>query len=391
MRSSLRVVCCCIALSMSGPVFAETCSEPSGGLGVSRVVEIDASTGALYGDMTNLISEDSFLGPKEVVLTFDDGPIPWITKSILDTLDQFCTKATFFSVGQMALAYPQSIKDVMARGHTLGAHTWSHPMNLRQLPFEKAKDQIERGFAAVALAAGQPIAPFFRFPGLNDADRLLGHMQERGIATFTVDVVSNDSYIASAQRLTQRTVQQVEQRSGGIVLFHDIKASTAKALPGILQELQARGYKIVHMKAKAPLVPIASYDEELTARLAKSVATAARHEAAAHQLQPDAPSNGSGLPAAQDTLMLPGTSTPVPVTEVASPARTRAGSATAGAETQRSSAQRRLNRSATTEDPDASQAPAKPLRPKLKVKQVRKSVVDKASDTAGNGPALFPF
>ena len=173
-----------------------------------------------------------------MVLTFDDGPLPRYTKPILDALDQFCTKATFFNVGEMAMAYPSMVKEVIARGHTVGAHTWSHPMNMRHLSLDKAEDQIERGFAAVALAAGKPVAPFFRFPGLSDSGPMLAYLQERGIAAFTVDVVSNDSYIGSPQRLIQRTIAQIEQQNGGIVLFHDIKASTAKALPTILAELE---------------------------------------------------------------------------------------------------------------------------------------------------------
>ncbi len=69
--------------------------------------------------MTKRDKEPAFLEPKGVVLTFDDGPVPWITTPILDALDKFCTKATFFSVGEMALAYPWMSKEVMARGHTL--------------------------------------------------------------------------------------------------------------------------------------------------------------------------------------------------------------------------------------------------------------------------------
>ena len=67
------------------------------------------------------------------MLTFDDGPMPWITTSILDTLDQHCTKATFFSVGRMAIAYPETTRAIMLRGHTLGTHTWSHPLNIARL------------------------------------------------------------------------------------------------------------------------------------------------------------------------------------------------------------------------------------------------------------------
>jgi peptidoglycan/xylan/chitin deacetylase (PgdA/CDA1 family) len=234
---------------------AGACPDQAKGLGVARIVEIDASSGPIFGNLTKLTREDRFLGAKEVVLTFDDGPMPGITKSILDTLDRFCTKATFFSVGRMAIAYPAMTKEILARGHTLGTHTWSHPMNLARMAPAAAHDQIDSGFAAVALAADQPIAPFFRFPGLSDSPALMSYLQERGIAAFTVDVVSNDSYIGDVNRLIARTLEHVETHQGGIVLFHDIKHVTARALPTILAELKARGYKVVHMRARKPYKP----------------------------------------------------------------------------------------------------------------------------------------
>jgi len=268
--SSLALAVLLLGTGLSSAYAADTCANPESALGVSRIVEIDAKSGPLFGDFTKYEKEPRFLAPKEVVLTFDDGPMPRYTKPILDALDKFCTKATFFSVGQMALAYPDMVKEVMGRGHTLGTHTWSHPMNLRALPLEKAQDQIERGFAAVALAAGQPIAPFFRFPGLSDSGPLLAHLQARGIAAFTVDVVSNDSYIGSPQRLAQRTLDQVEKQNGGIVLFHDIKASTAAALPSILTELKKRGFKVVQMRSKTTFEPLPALTAELEAKQAKS-------------------------------------------------------------------------------------------------------------------------
>lgn len=226
----------------------------------------------MFGSATKRDKEPSFLADGEVVLTFDDGPVPWVTKPILDTLDQYCTKATFFSVGEMALSYPDMTKEVLARGHTVGTHTWSHPNNLKRLSFEKAKDEIERGFAAVALAAGTDIAPFFRFPGLNDSDELLAYLQSRGIASFTVDIISNDSFIGNPQRLADRTVKLAIASKHGILLFHDLKRATAKALPAILAGLKAHGFKVVHLRAKSPAVPIATLDAELQPILAKAAA-----------------------------------------------------------------------------------------------------------------------
>jgi peptidoglycan/xylan/chitin deacetylase (PgdA/CDA1 family) len=204
-----------------------------------------------------------------VALTFDDGPLPRFTKPILDALDQYCTKATFFNIGEMALAYPDMVKEVIGRGHVVGTHTWSHPMNLRHLSLDKAKDQIERGFAAVTLAAGQPVAPFFRFPGLSDSGPLMAYLQERGIAAFTVDVISNDSYIGSADSLAKRTINQVHQQNGGIILFHDIKASTARALPTILTALKKDGYKVVLLRAKGTYTPLPAITAELEAKRAE--------------------------------------------------------------------------------------------------------------------------
>lgn len=305
MRLRLAVVVFLTVAVATGAARAE-CKQPANALGVSRIVEIDAANGPIYGDLTHQQKEESFLTRGEVVLTFDDGPMPWITKSILNTLDRFCTKATFFSVGRMAIAYPATLREVLARGHTVGAHTWSHPFNLPAMKPGKAIDDIERGFAAVALAAGQPIAPFFRFPGLRDSAALLSHLQRRGIASFTVDVVSNDSFISDPSELTKLVLERIERRKGGIVLFHDIKAATAKALPTILTELKARGYKVVQMRAKAPVVPLAGYERDLGPTFAKAMIDDAKHS--------PVPFFGTVGPTAPNA----------PVNELTAPARPRA-------------------------------------------------------------------
>ncbi len=256
------------ALALLAMTASSALADCQNGLGVARIVEIDATGGPIFGMITKRTREERFLGPKEVVLTFDDGPMPGVTRPILDTLDRYCTKATFFSVGKMAIAYPEQVREILRRGHTLGTHTWSHPMSLPRLKGGQARDQIESGFAAVAMAAGQPIAPFFRFPGLNDSPALIEHLEARNIATFTVDVVSNDSYISDPGRLIERTLQQLDAERGGIMLFHDIKPQTARALPTILAEIKARGYRVVHLRAKAPFVPDMAYADAVRAHVA---------------------------------------------------------------------------------------------------------------------------
>jgi peptidoglycan/xylan/chitin deacetylase (PgdA/CDA1 family) len=304
---------------LTATAWAEPCRDPAQGLGVARIAEIDASNGPVFGALTSQLSEKRFLAPKEVVLTFDDGPMPGVTRSVLDTLDRFCTKATFFAIGRMALAYPDLVREVLDRGHTLGTHTWSHPLNLPRLGLERARDQIDSGFAAVVLAAGRPIAPFFRFPGLSDSGPLLAHLQQRAVATFTVDVVSNDSYLSDPSQLLARTLERADAHNGGILLFHDIKQVTARALPSILAALKARGYSVVHLRAKTPY---AGDERYLTAVKDYVESHPASFSAARRQLL----AVTADLAASEQPAPTPGAATSPndpPVTTIAAPARDR--------------------------------------------------------------------
>lgn len=241
------------------------CEAGADALGVSRIVEIETRSGPLFGQITKQVREDDLLKPMEVVLTFDDGPVPWITGPILKSLKAHCTKATFFSVGKMAKAYPETVRDILQSGHTLGGHTWSHPLNLPKMKQARAVAEIERGFASLVASSGGEIAPFFRFPGLNDSGPLLTYLQNRGIASFTVDVVSDDSFISDPDELVRVTMRRIIARRGGIVLFHDIKPATAKALPVILDQLKERGFSVVHLRPSNYLEADPSYAGEFSA------------------------------------------------------------------------------------------------------------------------------
>lgn len=313
---------------LAAPALAQnlSCADHPNALGVSRIIEIDVSGGPMFGAITKRKSEANFLKPKEIVLTFDDGPAPRVTGPILKTLDKFCTKATFFAVGRMALAYPLMVKEVVKRGHTLASHTWSHPLHLNRLSPKRAHDQIEMGFSAISLAAGQPIAPFFRFPGLNDSRSLLDYLQKRKVGSFTVDVVSDDSFIADPEELARVTLQRVKHKNSGILLFHDIKPSTAKALPHILKALKAKGYKIVHLKPKNKYKRLRKYDAKLAPILAKTMRRIKTQHANRHNSQRTAmakpmlmPFYGTLGPGKYAKMKYLGP----PVTQLAPPARVR--------------------------------------------------------------------
>ena len=82
------------------------------------------------------------LNDREVVLTFDDGPLPPYTTRILDTLASNCAKATFFIVGRMASSSPELVRRAYREGHTIGTHTENHPINIASLPTERTEREI---------------------------------------------------------------------------------------------------------------------------------------------------------------------------------------------------------------------------------------------------------
>lgn len=236
---------------------AAPCPGNPKGLGVARTVEIDTTGGPGFG-MEHYRAYD-FLQSKEVVLTFDDGPQVRTTHAILKALADHCTKATFFSIGKMALGLPEILRDVAKAGHTVGLHTWSHA-NISKLPADKAKDEIERGASAVKRAAGMPISPFFRYPFLRDSKESLAHFASRGIGIFSTDIDSFDFKMQTPERLVKAVMDKLDKRGKGIVLMHDIQPTTAKAMPALLDALAKGGYKIVHMRAKDELKTLPEFD-----------------------------------------------------------------------------------------------------------------------------------
>jgi peptidoglycan/xylan/chitin deacetylase (PgdA/CDA1 family) len=195
------------------------------------------------------------LAPKEVVLTFDDGPEPATTSRVLDALARECARASFFLVGRNALAHPMLARRELSEGHTVAHHTFSHPM-LDRMPLAAAEAEIERGFAAVDRAVygrseRAPTTPFFRFPGFASSPALLDLLERRGITVFGADVWASDWIRMSPNEELALVLGRIEANRGGIVLLHDTKIRTAAMLPTFLQALKVRDYHIVHVAAGA--------------------------------------------------------------------------------------------------------------------------------------------
>jgi hypothetical protein len=114
---------------------------------------------------------------------------------------------------------------------------------------EQAAKEIEDGYASLRHALGDPqaVAPFFRIPGLLRQPSVEQYLTSRGYMTWSVDFHADDWTRISSQEVARRTISRLEARGRGILLLHDIQPATALALPEILQEMKARGFKIVHV------------------------------------------------------------------------------------------------------------------------------------------------
>jgi peptidoglycan/xylan/chitin deacetylase (PgdA/CDA1 family) len=226
---------------------AAECPGHPGALGVSRTIVLNPAEHPKLGTLQ--YDESLPLNDHEVVLTFDDGPLPPYTSRVLDTLAAECVKATFFLVGRMALGYPQVVRREYNEGHTIGGHSQNHPFTFAKMSVDDAAKEIEDGFDSLRTVLGDPkaVAPFFRIPGLLRQDSVEQYLTQHGYATWSLDFLADDWTHISAKEIARRALQRIEARGRGILLLHDIQPATALALPTILAELKARGYKIVHV------------------------------------------------------------------------------------------------------------------------------------------------
>src|SRR5689334_17636466 len=136
MRHALVAYCLLASLAGLGTASAADCPGNPNALGTSRTIAVDPTEHPLLGVLN--YRESLPLNDREVVLTFDDGPLPPYTTHVLDTLASECVKATFFLVGRMASGYPHLVKRIYADGHTIANHSQNHPFTFHKMSVEAA-------------------------------------------------------------------------------------------------------------------------------------------------------------------------------------------------------------------------------------------------------------
>ncbi len=194
------------------------------------------------------------LHDKEVILSFDDGPIPGRTDKVLAVLDRFGVKGAFMMVGEMAELHPQLARRIAQDGNAIGSHTYRHA-DLATMSFDAAMKEVAKGQLAVTKATGEDVN-FFRFPYLAESRKLRAAIAMRDMVVMDVDIDSKDYFNTTPVAVTRRTMDELRKRGRGIILMHDIHKRTAMMLPALLSKLEAEGYKVVTLKFKKSSAPV---------------------------------------------------------------------------------------------------------------------------------------
>ncbi|WP_098743169.1 polysaccharide deacetylase family protein [Paenibacillus sp. EZ-K15] len=182
--------------------------------------------------------DDSTKGGKRVALTFDDGPHPKNTLKILDLLEKYDAKATFFMLGNRVDFYPEIVKEVADEGHELGNHTWNHK-DLTTLSKVEGIKEVERTNQAIKSAAGRESTAFR--PPYGAVNKQVQSAISSPTVFWTIDTLDWKSRNPAA--ILNIVLENV--RDGSIILMHDIHATTAEAVEPILKYLKKEGYEFV--------------------------------------------------------------------------------------------------------------------------------------------------
>jgi len=215
-------------------------------LGTARVIHLPHEAAAWGAPQHAALAQ---LGPREVAITFDDGPRPGSTPSILATLAAQCVKATFFMVGESVEQHPELARQVRDAGHAVGGHGYRHE-HFPQLSPEAQLADLEKLRGALRKGLGTELVAY-RFPYLEETPTLKDALAASNVTVMSVDAAIDDwlpdqTPEMLAARLAERL--RASPDHGHILLFHDAFDGTAAALPLLLATLKREGYAVVQLR-----------------------------------------------------------------------------------------------------------------------------------------------
>ncbi len=192
--------------------------------------------------------------PDQVVLSFDDGPDPLWTPPILDLLKAEDVRAVFFVVGTQAVEHPDLVRRILAEGHEIGNHSYSHPdlsqATAQRTVFElNANQRILEDISGVSTLLFRPPYHADTYPASADEFMTLVHAQDLGYLTVSESIDTQDWDAASAAAILERV--RAHRSEGHVILLHDgggERSATVEALPQIIRYLRQRGDRIVPLQ-----------------------------------------------------------------------------------------------------------------------------------------------
>ena len=235
------------AVAAANSAIASECANP-GALGTERDLVLHPEERLGVGPGYPALG----LGRDEIILTFDDGPKPGTTSRILDILARECIRATFFMIGKQAEAHPDLVRRMLAEGHSLGSHSYTH-RRLDTIASEAAAEDIVHGYEAVEKAAFGSTADrprLIRFPEYKSTPNLKAFVQaHKGIIANT-HISPEDWRGQPAEQTMARLRSLFDRRTNGVLGLHDDQQHTVELLPMIIAELKTRHMRIVHLVVK---------------------------------------------------------------------------------------------------------------------------------------------
>lgn len=269
MKSPIRVLLCCFLIcggvllcssspqagvtAMSGAVSDPEASAAEESAPIPSVSSVPVSTvPQVSSSVAGTESESSTQANSSgiVYLTFDDGPSD-LTIPLLDVLDQYCVKATFFVVGNACAEYPDSLREIVKRGHAVGNHSYTHDYHKIYASSDAFFDELEKTRALIRDTTGAD-TKLCRLPGgsVNDYNRstrkaIIHRLKEEGYAYYDWNVSSGDASASpTPESIYSNVMKGVHNHRNSVVLMHNssAKKATLEQMPRLLQTLRDEGY-----------------------------------------------------------------------------------------------------------------------------------------------------